>query len=77
MGSELYDLKEDPDERNNLSNSVSQKNTISSLSKELSKYFDKFSEPKFDLWNGGSAKSNVSNYKFWKTAWGSEWKTTF
>ena len=76
LGSELYDLKEDPDERNNLSNSVSHKNTISFLSKELSQYYDKFSDPKFNLWTGGSAKSNVSNPSFWKKAWGSKWKTT-
>ena len=76
LGCELYDLEEDHDERNNLSNSASHKNIISSLSKQLSKYYDKFSEPKFNLWAGGSAKSNVSNPSFWKKAWGSKWETT-
>ena len=46
------------------------------LSKELSQYYDKFSDPKFNLWAGGSAKSNVSNPSFWKKAWGSKWKIT-
>ena len=47
------------------------------LKKDLIEYFEKHSEPSYDLWRGGSAKSNVSNPKFWKEAWGPDWKTTF
>ena len=47
------------------------------LNKELIEYFEKHSDPSYDLWRGGSAKSNVSNPKFWKEAWGPDWKTTF
>ena len=65
------------DERINLSNEKDCLEYKKILSEQLSLYFNKFSIPKFDLWKGGSAKSNVSNPSFWKKAWGSNWNTTF
>ena len=39
---------------------------IQMLNKDLIEYFEKHSDTSYDLWRGGSAKSNVSNPKFWK-----------
>jgi len=72
---ELYNLKNDPDERNNLSGQDIYLETIKSFSKEICDYFDKYGDPKFNLWTGGKAKSNVSNPQFWQQAWGEEWST--
>ena len=77
LGSELYDLEKDPDEQNNLSDEKKLIHIIQMLEKDLMEYFEKHSDPSYDLWRGGSAKSNVSNPKFWKEAWGPDWKTTF
>ena len=77
LSSELYDLEKDPDERNNLSDEKKFIQIIQMLNKDLIEYFEKHSDPSYDLWRGGSAKSNVSNPKFWKEAWGPDWKTTF
>ena len=43
--------------------------------KEIKDYFNKYGDSKYNLWIGGTAKSNVSNPKFWKKIWGSNWKT--
>ena len=77
LNAELYDLEKDQDERINLSNEKDFLEYKKMLSEQLSLYFNKFSIPKFDLWKGGSAKSNVSNPRFWKKAWGPNWNTTF
>ena len=71
--SELYDLINDPDERNDVSNQKEFLGIKRKLSKNLKSYFQKHADPKFDLWNGGSAKSNVANKSFWLEAWGSNW----
>ena len=48
---------------------------IKTFSKEINDYFNKYGDSKYNLWIGGTAKSNVSNPKFWKKIWGSNWKT--
>ena len=40
-------------------------------------YFDEHANSKYDLWKGGSAKSNVANLSFWKNIWGDQWSCTF
>ena len=72
---ELYDLIEDPDERKNLFKEESCREIIKTFSKEINDYFNKYGDSKYNLWTGGTAKSNVSNPKFWKKIWGSNWKT--
>ena len=72
---ELYNLIEDPDERKNLFKEESCREIIKTFSKEINDYFNKYGDSKYNLWIGGTAKSNVSNPKFWKKIWGSNWKT--
>ena len=50
---------------------------IETLSEKLHDYFKLHSNPKFDLWNGGKAKSNVSSEAFWKQLWGEDWSCTY
>ena len=33
-----------------------------------------YSDPKYDLWNGGTAKSNVTFQALWQDAWGNNWQ---
>ena len=44
---------------------------------QISAFFDRYSEPGFDLWRGGSAKSNVTYDNLWKDAWGKDWRPEF
>jgi len=77
LSPELYDLRNDPLEYKNLSEEIKYKSIIETLSKKLHDYFKSHSNPKFDLWNGGKAKSNVSSEAFWKQIWGEDWSCTY
>lgn len=77
MGHELYDLKADPGEHNNLIASQDHTDIITDLSSRLEEYFAAHSDPKYDLWSGGTAKSNVTFDGLWKNAWGSDWRPEF
>ncbi len=61
--------------RANLFKEESCREIIKTFSKEINDYFNKYGDSKYNLWIGGTAKSNVSNPKFWKKIWGSNWKT--
>lgn len=74
---ELYNIATDPKERNNLIGDSKYKNTLSQLDAHLESYFSSYSTPKFDLWNGGTAKSNSDKTFFWKDSWGTRWSPTF
>ena len=73
LGSELYDLKADPDERANISGQAGHSDLEAMMSTKLHHYFTGHSEPAFDLWTGGAAKSNLTNTSYWQAAWGPQW----
>ncbi|MBT7952635.1 MAG: sulfatase-like hydrolase/transferase [Gammaproteobacteria bacterium] len=52
----LYDLNNDPDEKINLIDDPAYAKTRDSLDKRLTAFFTKYSDSKYDVWNGGSAK---------------------
>ena len=56
---ELYDMKADPDQTVNLINDPGQKATIEALQRRLADFFDRYSDPQYDLWKGGVAKGSV------------------
>jgi len=70
---ELYDLSNDPDERNNLSGEAEFLEIEKSLSKKIDLYFETYASSQFDLWKGGTVKSNSSRPWLWKSAWGDNW----
>ncbi len=74
---ELYDLKTDPKERTNLINNIELKGIITELNQALEQHFANHSDPKFDLWKGGTAKSNSDKAFFWKSIWGDAWEEVF
>ena len=74
LENELYDLVKDPDERHNLVADGKFAEVEAELSKTIADYFGNFADPAFDLWNGGTVKSNTSRPWLWKDAWGDEWK---
>lgn len=56
---ELYDLKEDPSEFNNLVADQSRTNIKQKLKARLDEFYNQHAEPKFDLWKGGTAQSRL------------------
>ena len=70
---ELYNLNNDPDERTNIYSNSSPLNIQHKLDKRLTDFFNKYAEPKYDLWKGGTVKSNTSRPWLWEDAWGPDW----
>ncbi len=56
---ELYDLDADPGERTNLWDVDAHEATRGELRKRLYAFFDRYAEPKWDLWRGGDAKGGL------------------
>ena len=77
MTDQMYCLSDDPTEKTNLADTPEHAEIAAGLRIRISAYFDKYSTPKHDLWNGGSAKSNVTYEKLWKDAWGESWQPIF
>ncbi len=52
----LYDLQNDPGEKINLINNHDYSDTLKSLDQRLTTFFNEYTDKKYDVWNGGSAK---------------------
>ena len=76
LANELYDLVNDPDERVNVSGDEACRQAEEELAGRLESYFRRFADPRFDLWRGGTVKSNTSRPWLWKDAWGDDWRPT-
>ena len=74
---ELYDLSCDPGERNNLAEDPAFQETVEMLSNSISDFFDAHADARWNLWEGGSVKSNSTRPFLWKEAWGEEWEPGF
>jgi hypothetical protein len=53
---ELFDLQGDPGERNNLADLPPHAKTQAELRRRLQAFFERYAEPKYDLWRGGKSK---------------------
>jgi len=54
---ELYDLRSDPEEKINLIDEPKYANTIQALDGKIEAFFSRHSDPRFNVWKGGTAKS--------------------
>lgn len=70
---EFYDLRVDPEQNNNLYNDLKYSNVIKDLHTKLTQFFNKYADPKYDLWNGGSAKAFIIRDLMWKQMYGDKW----
>ena len=55
--SELYDMKNDPNERFNLFGQSEHADIQAEMEKKLSTFFNQYADPKYDIWNGGISKA--------------------
>ena len=69
----LYDLEHDPDERKNVAEDSAYAQVVSKLSERLDRFFSDYANPRWDLWNGGTVKSNSTRPFLWKEIWGECW----
>jgi arylsulfatase A-like enzyme len=54
---ELYDLAKDPGETRNLAGEPAQAGVQRSLDAQLTAFFDRHADPRWDVWRGGTAKA--------------------
>jgi arylsulfatase A-like enzyme len=54
---ELYDMRNDPSERENLIGQSKHAGIQKKLAKRLGAFFDRYANPKYDLWRGGGSKT--------------------
>jgi hypothetical protein len=74
---ESYDLIRDPDEKSNVIMEEEYAGIAQSLSTRIDLFFQKYSTSEYDLWAGGSTKSNTDKPWLWQDAWGEEWEPIF
>jgi hypothetical protein len=66
-------LRVDPEQNVNLYDDPKYSDIIKDLDTKLTRFFDKNADPKYDLWNGGSAKATVYRDGIWKSLYGDKW----
>jgi len=65
---ELYDMKSDPEQRKNLAEDKKYAGVKKQLKDRLMAFFDKYADPKYDTWKGGTVKSNTG-FPRWGLVW--------
>ncbi len=73
----LYDLRNDPDERIDLAESKQHTEIAEELSQKIDEFFAVHSNPRWNLWQGGSVKSNSTRPFFWQDIWGEDWTPSY
>lgn len=73
--SELYNLKNDPDQKINLFGLPKYAETASQLDRDLVQFFSVYVDKEYDLWNGGSAKGSVVRPVVFEQRYGENWRT--
>ncbi len=56
---ELYDLKNDPAEFNNLANAPQQAGKRKELKSQLDEFYNRYAEPKYNLWKNGGSQARL------------------
>lgn len=60
----LYHLETDPGERMNLFGAPEHGSIQQQLKERLNAYFDRYAEPRWNLWKGGASKTDIITEKF-------------
>ena len=74
---EMYDLVADPLEKNNLVGNPEYAEIAKDLVSQINTFFERYSDQRYDLWTGGTPKSNSDKPWLWQEAWGEDWAASF
>lgn len=72
--SELYDMAADPGQHHNIYANPAYKEVVAALEQKLYQFFAKYSDKKYDLWQGGTAKGSVMRPKMFQKLYGEHWQ---
>ena len=70
---ELYDMQADPGQQHNLAEDPAHRETIADLDQRLTRFFERYSDPTYDLWRGGTAKGSVIRPQMFRALYGQDW----
>ena len=70
---ELYDMQSDPGQAHNLAQNPDYRAAITKLDHQMTRFFDTYSDPKYDLWRGGIAKGSVIRTDMFRQLYGPQW----
>lgn len=73
---ELYDLVEDPEQWRNVADDPARAEVVAALDARLTSFFDRWVDPRYDLWRGGRPQGLVSRYLTFKERYGPDWDMT-
>jgi arylsulfatase A-like enzyme len=71
---ELYDIRKDPKQEDNLYGNPDYAEVVSELDGRLSRFFDTYSSAEYDLWRGGTVKGSTESTQVYKSLYGEQWK---
>lgn len=77
IADELYDIENDPHEKNNLSGLEEHAVVEAELNNALLEFFRTHIKEEADLWMGGVPIQNSVRKKFWKEVWGPDWQPVY
>lgn len=70
----LFDVRADPQQSKNLAANPAYRDIIAKLDSQLEAFFKQYSNPRYDLWNGGVAKGSVLRPETFRKLYGPNWK---
>ena len=71
---ELYDLRNDPWQENNVFDNPDYADVVSDLDSRLTRFFDAYSNARYDLWQGGTVEGSTESTQVYKTLYGEQWE---
>ncbi|MCY3972432.1 MAG: sulfatase-like hydrolase/transferase [Acidobacteria bacterium] len=70
---ELYDLVSDPKQQENVAGNPKYAETVAHLDRKVTAFFERYSDPRYDLWKGGRPKGIIYRPWLWRELHGDDW----
>jgi arylsulfatase A-like enzyme len=70
----LFDLGDDPEQEHDVSGDPRYVDVVGQLDDRLVAFFDRYADPRYDLWRGGRAKGSVRKVAMYKERYGEDWE---
>ena len=71
---ELYDIRKDPNQDDDLYGNPDHAAVVSELDRRLTRFFDTYADAEYDLWRGGTVKGSTESAEVFKSLYGEQWK---
>jgi len=71
---ELYDIRKDPEQEDNLYGNPEHAEAVLELDRKLTQFFDTYSNAEYDLWRGGTVKGTTESTQVYQSLYGKQWK---